>query len=73
MTLNKIRDAILRGWFGQTIWYRYIKPPGAYCKGCGRYYTYHQYALLPKEQIYPQCMATHTLCECGSHTWRFVG
>lgn len=76
MTLNKIRNAILMSWIGQNIWYRYIKPPGAYCKVCGKRYSYYQYDLLPKERVYPQhphIMATHTLCECGSHAWRFVG
>ena len=73
MMLNKLRDAILKGWIGQRIWYRYIKPPGAYCKTCGRYYSYRQYDHLPRERIYPQYMAAYIICECGSHAWRLIG
>jgi len=49
------------------------KLPGAYCKACGRYYTYKQFDELQTELIYPQYKATYTLCECGSHKWCFVG
>lgn len=71
--MNRIRDAILKSWIGQNIWYRYVKPPGAYCRSCGKHYTYQQYALLQEERIYPQYKATRTICECGSHLWTFVG
>jgi hypothetical protein len=73
MLWNRIRNAILKSWVGQNIWYRYIKPPGAYCKCCGRCYTYQQFNLLPKERVHHQYMATRTICECGAHTWAFVG
>lgn len=51
------------------------KLPGAYCKACGRYYTFKQFDKLRNELIYPQTniKATYSLCECGSHEWCFVG
>lgn len=73
MRLSRIKARFLKSWIGQNIWYRYIKPPGAYCKDCGKYYTYHEFSSLRSERIFPQYLAAHTLCECGSHIWTFVG
>lgn len=71
--LHRLKLRILRGWFGQRIWYRYIHPPGAYCALCGRYYTYEEWSYLRTERISPKYIACRTLCVCGSDEWRFVG
>ena len=68
-----LKRRILRGLFGQRIYYRYIKPPGAYCKNCGKRYTNLEWGKLPKERYYPQYKACKTICECGSSEWNFVG
>ena len=71
--LQRLKQRVLRGWVGQKVWYRYVFPPGAYCRACGRYYTYDKWDRLRTERVHPQYAAHYTICVCGTHEWRFVG
>ena len=46
---------------------------GMYCLECKRYFTFQEYSTLTKERIYPQYIATYTICPCGSKRWKMIG